>query len=326
MTRIDAIITAVKDDLQRVEQSLFVSLAEHAPLSRDVSSHVLSSGGKRFRPLLLLLAARLCNYQGENHIPLACVIEYIHTATLLHDDVIDHAQIRRGNASANALWGNHTSILAGDFLLSKAFSMAIEAGNREILRVLSRAATLMVEAELQQSEHSHDPLITETEYLQIITKKTASLIAAASQIGAILAGVNSSKEQALTEYGLNVGIAFQIMDDVLDYASTENDLGKTIGKDLLEGSVTLPLIEALRRSSAHDKNTVLHLMDKGQALDAADLSVIFEIVNKYHGSRGAIEKAKTFVQKAKDALTVFDSADHKTPLLDLATYVVERNN
>ncbi len=326
MTRIDAIITAVKEDLQQVEQRLFAFLAENAPLSREVSAHVLSSGGKRFRPLLLLLAARLCNYQGENHIPLACVIEYIHTATLLHDDVIDHAQIRRGNVSANALWGNHTSILAGDFLLSKAFSMAIEAGNREILRVLSRAATSMVEAELQQSERSHDPLITETEYLQIITKKTASLIAAASQIGALLAGVNSSKERALTDYGLNVGIAFQIMDDVLDYASTENDLGKTIGKDLLEGSVTLPLIEALRRSSPQDKNRLLHLMHKGQALNADDLSVIFDMVNKYEGSRGAIEKAKSFIQKAQDALTVFDNADRKTPLLDLAAYVVERKH
>jgi len=253
-------------------------------------------------------------------------VEYIHTATLLHDDVIDHAQIRRGNSSANALWGNHTSILAGDFLLSKAFSMAIEAGNKEILRVLSRAATLMVEAEMLQIERSHDPLLSEAEYLQIITKKTASLISAASQIGAILAGVNSSKEQALAAYGLNVGIAFQIMDDVLDYASTENDLGKTIGKDLLEGSVTLPFIEALKRSSVQDKNIMLQLIRKGHELNAADLTVIFDIINKYDGSRGAIDKAKDFIQKAEDSLQVFDGADQKTQLLHLAHYVVERRN
>jgi len=324
VARIDSILSSVKDDLDRVEQSLFSSLAEHVELVRDVGGHVLSSGGKRFRPLLLLLATRLCDYRGENHIPLACVVEYIHTATLLHDDVIDHAQIRRGNSSANAVWGNHTSILSGDFLLSKAFSMAIEAGNKEILRVLARAATLMVEAELLQIERSHDPLLSEAEYLQIITKKTASLISAASQIGAILAGVNSSKEQALAAYGLNVGIAFQIMDDVLDYASTENDLGKTIGKDLLEGSVTLPFIEALKRSSAQDKTIMLQLIRKGHELSAEDLTVIFDIINKHDGSRGAIDKAKAFIQKAEDSLKVFDGEDQKTQLLHLAHYVVER--
>jgi octaprenyl-diphosphate synthase len=202
--------------------------------------------------------------------------------------------------------------------------MAIEAGNKEILRVLAHSATLMVEAEMLQIERSHDPLLSEAEYLQIITKKTASLISAASQMGAILAGVNSSKEQALAAYGLNVGIAFQIMDDVLDYASTENDLGKTIGKDLLEGSVTLPFIEALKRCSDQDKNIMLQLLRKGHELSAADLTVIFEIIKKHDGSRGAIDKAKAFIQKAEDSLKVFDGKDQKTQLLHLAHYVVER--
>ena len=326
MTSIDAIIAVVKDDLDRVEQGLFVSLAEHRELIKNVSNYVLSSGGKRFRPLVLLLAARLCEYRGESHIPLSCVVEYIHTATLLHDDVIDHAQIRRGNSSANTLWGNHTTILVGDFLLSKAFSMAVEYGNTAILQVIARSATLMVEAETLQMEHSRDPLLSEDNYLQIITKKTATLISAAAQIGAILAGVSSTREQALADYGMNVGIAFQIMDDVLDYASTEHDLGKAIGKDLQEGSITLPFIEALQRSSVRDKKIMTELLCRGEELQPDDMATILAIINKYEGNRRAVDKAQYYIRKAEEALQAFDGSEQKKPLLALARYVVERTS
>jgi len=326
VTSIDAIIAVVKADLDRVEQGLFVSLAEHLELIKNVSNYVLSSGGKRFRPLVLLLAARLCNYRGESHIPLSCVVEYIHTATLLHDDVIDHAQIRRGNSSANMLWGNHTTILVGDFLLSKAFSMAIEHGSIPVLKVLSSAATRMVEAETLQLEHSRNSLLAEDEYLQIITKKTATLISAAAQIGAILAGVNSTREQALADYGMNVGIAFQIMDDVLDYASTEHDLGKAIGKDLQEGSITLPFIEALQRSSVRDKKIMTELLCRGEELQPGDMVAIIEIINKYEGNRRAVDKAQYYIRKAEEALQAFDGSEQKKPLLALARYVVERTS
>jgi octaprenyl-diphosphate synthase len=326
VTSIDAIIAVVKDDLDRVEKGLFVSLAEHLELIKDVSNYVLSSGGKRFRPLVLLLAARLCNYRGESHIPLSCVVEYIHTATLLHDDVIDHAQIRRGNSSANSLWGNHTTILVGDFLLSKAFSMAVEYGNKAILEVIARSATLMVEAETLQMQHSRNPLLGEDEYLQIITKKTATLISAAAQIGAILAGANSTREQALADYGMNVGIAFQIMDDVLDYASTEHDLGKAIGKDLQEGSITLPFIEALQRSSVRDKKIMTELLCRGEELQPGDMIAIIEIINTYEGNRRAVDKAQYYIRKAEEALQAFDGSEQKKPLLALARYVVERTS
>jgi octaprenyl-diphosphate synthase len=326
VTPIDAIIAVVKDDLNRVEQGLFVSLDEHQELIKNVSNYVLSSGGKRFRPLVLLLAARLCEYRGEHHIPLSCVVEYIHTATLLHDDVIDHAQIRRGNSSANTLWGNHATILVGDFLLSKAFSMAVEYGNTAILHVIARTATLMVEAETLQMEHSRNPLLSEDDYLQIITKKTASLISAAAQIGGILAGAGSAREQALAEYGLNVGIAFQIIDDVLDYASTEHSLGKTIGKDLQEGSVTLPFIEALQRSSAREKKIMTELICRGEDLAPGDTAAICEIINKYEGNRRAVEKAEHYIRRAEEVLRAFDASERSKPLADLARYVVERTS
>ena len=326
MTSIDAIISVVKDDLDRVERELYVCIAGHLELIKEVSNYVLSSGGKRFRPLVLLLAARLCNYRGDNHIPLSCVVEYIHTATLLHDDVIDHAQIRRGNSSANTLWGNHTTILVGDFLLSKSFSLAVEYGNAEILRVLSRTATLMVEAETLQMQHARNPLLSEEEYLQIITKKTATLISAAAQIGGILAGVSSAREQALADYGMNVGIAFQIMDDVLDYASTEHDLGKTIGKDLQEGSITLPFIEALQRSSDSEKKIMTELICREEELQPGDIAVILDIINKYEGNRLAVEKAQGYIRKAEEALQAFDGSAHRTLLSDLARYVAERTS
>jgi octaprenyl-diphosphate synthase len=324
VSALDGIISILKDDLDRVERELYASIAGHLELIQDVSTYVLSSGGKRFRPLVLLLAARLCNYRGDRHIPLCCVVEYIHTATLLHDDVIDHAQIRRGNSAANTLWGNHTTILVGDFLLSKSFAMAVEYGNADILRVLSRTATLMVEAETLQMQQSRNPLLSETEYLQIITRKTATLISAAAQIGAILAEAGNAREQALADYGMNVGIAFQIIDDVLDYASTEHDLGKTIGKDLQEGSITLPFIEALQRSTDSEKKFMTELICREEQLQPGDIAAILEIINKYEGNRRAAEKAQDYIRRAEEALRVFDGSAHRALLSELARYVVER--
>jgi octaprenyl-diphosphate synthase len=326
MSHLDAVIKSVKQDLELVEQRLFTYLHADQGLIQDVSTHILGSGGKRLRPLVHLLAARLSNYRGDQHIPLACAIEYIHTATLLHDDVIDHAQIRRGNSTAHVLWGNHTTILVGDFLLSRSFAIAVELGNMRILQVIAEAATLMVEAEANQVAHCHDPLISEELYLQIITKKTASLIAAATQSGAILGSVNSTREKALAEYGLNVGIAFQIMDDVLDYSSTENDLGKTIGKDLQEGSVTLPFIAALKRSSAQDRKIMVEMVRNDRELGDAELSVIVELIHKYDGSRYAMEKARAYTQQAVDNLQEFENSERKEHLLSLAEYVVERKS
>ncbi|MCX5894355.1 MAG: polyprenyl synthetase family protein [Proteobacteria bacterium] len=325
MAVIDTVVESVREDLDRVEHSLFSSLNGHIDLIQNVSGYVLSSGGKRFRPLMLILAARFCNYRGDQHIPLACILEYIHTATLLHDDVIDHARIRRGNSSANVLWGDHTTILVGDFLLSKAFSLAIELGNMQILKVLSETATLMVEAETIQEERAYDPQLSEEEYFEIITKKTASLIAAASRIGAILANVNSGKERALAEYGLNVGIAFQIMDDVLDYSANENDLGKAIGKDIREGSITLPFIEAFKRSSEQDRKILGEIVRRGRELEEKDLAVIFDLINKYDGSRRAVDKAKAYTQRAAVSLKLFDNPADKE-LLALAEYALERKS
>jgi octaprenyl-diphosphate synthase len=321
---IDGVIEYIREDLDGVEETLHSSLAHEIEVIRAVGRYILDSGGKRFRPLLLLLAARLCNYKGDQHIPLACILEYIHTATLLHDDVIDHAQIRRGNSSVNVLWGDQTTVLVGDFLLSKAFSMAVALGDLRILEVISKATTLMAEAETLQVERCGDTSISEEELFLIITRKTASLIAAACQIGGILGGVTSREEKILGDFGLNLGIAFQIMDDVLDYYSNENEFGKTIGKDLQEGSITLPFIKALERSSSEDRKFMIEITQK-KCLEKQELKCIMDLIEKYQGDKYAVQKARYYIKQAVDCLEAFeDKLNRKWPLLTLAEYVVER--
>lgn len=309
--------------MERVEDMLIAAISSDIDMLHDICTHILRSGGKRLRPLILLLTARFCEYAGDRHIPLACVLEYIHTATLLHDDVIDHAEMRRGNSSAHMLWGNQATILAGDFFLSRAFALAVESHNLKILDVIVSTSTRLAEAETYQVAKAGDPLISEEDYFFIIKNKTASLIAAASRIGGILGGVPEAQERALEEYGLNLGIAFQIMDDVLDYSSSEKEFGKTIGKDLEEGSITLPFIIALGRSSAPDKQQMLQVIQQGN-YEKKELSLIIKLIETYQGNTYAIEKAREYARLASEALRVFDASDNRKLLVELADYVVDR--
>jgi len=322
---VDSLLDLVREDMDSVEKMLIASSSSEVNILEDICRHILNSGGKRLRPLMLLLAAKTCGYTGNKHINLACVIEYIHTATLLHDDVIDHAEVRRGNSSANKLWGNQSTILAGDFFFSKAFSIAIETGDLKSLQVIANAAKLIAEGETFQVSKTHDPLVSEEDYLYIVKNKTAILLAAASRIGGILGKVPEKTEKALEDYGLNLGIAFQIMDDVMDYYSNENDFGKTIGKDFQEGSITLPFIAALKKSSPEDKAKLIETM-QNKSRDSGKLTDVINIINKYQGSSYAINIAKNYTKKAIVSLEKIAGQENRKPLVKLAEFIMERKS
>jgi len=235
------------DELRRVEECMERHLRSEVNLIPEIIYHLLGSGGKRFRPLLLLATSALCGYKGERHYSLSAVVEFIHTATLLHDDVIDHAQIRRGKVSANNIWGNAASVLVGDFLYSKSFKLMTEDGNIAVLKLLSTTTNTMSEGEVFQLVKAGDINLTEKEYLFIIEKKTSTLISAACAVGGILGNASDAKIEALTRFGMRLGSAFQITDDTLDYTANEGEFGKAIGKDLEEGKITLPLIRTLKK-------------------------------------------------------------------------------
>ncbi len=325
MNRLDSVFDIVADEMKVVEKTLLAHVGSDIDQINSICSYVFKSGGKRLRPLILLLAARCCGYQGDSHITVACVMEYIHTATLLHDDVIDHAEIRRGNSSANILWGNQSTILSGDFLFAKAFSLAVSIHDIEVLDIIAETCSRLAEAEMMQVIKAGDPRITEQEYFTIITDKTASLFSACTRIGGILGRVSGEKVKAVERYGHHFGIAFQIMDDVLDYSAREEDLGKTIGKDLQEGSITLPFIAALERSSPQDRDCLLNAFGPG-SVSPENLSRIIKIVEHYKGSDYAVARARDHVQHAIDALEAFKDRDAVQPLIDLAKYVVERTS
>lgn len=313
----------ISDDLTRVEEEFKHNLKSEVKLISKVGEYVLLSGGKRIRPILLLLAARLSGYSGDKHILLASVVEFIHTATLLHDDVVDNAELRRGQESSNTIWGNEASVLIGDFLYSKSFSMAVRCDSIKILKVLSDATTDMAEGMVFELVKTSDIETTEEDYIRVIIDKTAVLIAAACQVGGIIAGVNEAREKALRDFGMNIGIAFQLMDDRMDYISTEEDFGKTIGTDLQEGKMTLPLIKALRECTEAERKYMAELVE-AEDINDKELQEALVIINRYDGIDYTLEKAKEYVSRAKETLSVFDESKDKTALLELADYVIER--
>ncbi len=313
----------IGDELAQVEDEFKKNLQSEVPLISKIGEHLLSSGGKRFRPMILLLSAKLCGYEGRRQIQVASVIEFIHTATLLHDDVVDDAELRRGNASANSIWGSEASVLVGDFLLSKSFFLMVDDGDLKILNTISRATTQMAEGEIQELMRTSDLSLTEEEYLSIVANKTASLISATCQIGAILAGVDGKKEQALADFGMNLGIAFQCMDDSLDYTSTEKRFGKEIGIDLQGGKITLPLIHTLRNCSPAEREALAEVILSETIDEQAFLSVV-NLITKHGGIEYTLKKAREYVAKAKGDLDCFRPSREKKALLAMANYVVER--
>lgn len=319
-----AALHIIGDELKSVEQQFIKDLESDVPLIRKVGEYVLSSGGKRVRPALLLLAARMCGYTGDKAVPLASVIEFIHTATLLHDDVVDSATLRRGLASANTLWGNEASVLVGDFLFSKSFSLMVAVGSLDILRVLSAATTIIAEGEVMQLLCTGELDLTEEQYIDVVRSKTAILMSAACEAGAILGAVTPGQQQALADFGMNLGIAFQLMDDTLDYIATEEEFGKSIGHDLEEGKITLPLIHTLRHCKDKERQVIAAVVEKDE-MTVKEFRDVSALVKQYGGIDYAVSSAQRYIKNCTIHLEKFETGPVKSALLELADYVVTRS-
>jgi octaprenyl-diphosphate synthase len=311
------------DDLKRVEECMDFHLRSEIDLIPEIIQHLIGSGGKRFRPLLLLLCSDLCGYRGQKCYTLSTVIEFIHTATLLHDDVIDQAQTRRGKVSANNVWGNAASVLVGDFLYSKAFKLMADEDNLTIIKLMSATTNVMSEGEVFQLIKCGDIDITEAEYLTIIEKKTSILMSAACASGAILGRATQKQIDALAGFGLRLGSAFQITDDTLDYTALEAEFGKSIGKDLEEGKMTLPLIHALKHCTPAEKDRIRKIIESKGAESNAVREIV-TIINRYDGISAALNKAGTYIHEGKASLSVFENSEAKTALFAIADFIMER--
>lgn len=322
--QIQDVFFAYRDDLQHVENCINDNVISEIKLIPEVSHHLIDSGGKRFRPLLLLICARLCGYHGANRFPMATIMEFIHTATLLHDDVIDQASIRRGKDSANKVFGNSVSILVGDFLCFKAFMLMSGIGHNDIFGLISRMGNIMSEGEVFQLTKCGDINITREEYLSIIEKKTAVLISASCAAGAILGGASPERMEALTGFGKKAGMAFQITDDVLDYMGQGKEFGKSIGKDLEEGKITLPLIFALRQCAEDEKNVIKEIIIHKKASQKA-VREVRKLIKKYDGIDLSLQEAAGYVGDARSHLNIFEDCPAKDHLNTVAGYILSRN-
>jgi octaprenyl-diphosphate synthase len=318
------ILTEYKSDMQRMEQRIHDSLGTNVPLILEVSKYILGSGGKRFRPLLHLLSARACGCRDHNtEYIIGSVVEYLHTASLLHDDVVDEATLRRGRSSANSIWGNQASILVGDYLYSKALYHAVRLENQRVMDVLSETTTVMSEGEVLQLMHIQNPDITEEDYFRVVECKTGVLIAASCRLGAIISRAPLSQEDALTAYGKKLGLAFQVTDDTLDYAANQKQLGKVLGKDMAEGKVTLPLIYLMREANPEERANLQGVLQANTVSDQ-DLTYTLGLMQKYNSVPEALERAQTFSNEAKAALNLFPNSSPHQALAALADYVIQR--
>ena len=315
---------AYRDELEGVEDQVRKNVDSTVALVNTVAAHILSSGGKRIRPLLLLLCARLCGYTAKDDLILGSLVEFIHTATLLHDDVVDDADLRRGRRTARKVWGNQISILVGDYLYSKAICKIVGFQNQGINEVLSEACRKMAEGEVLQLYYNGNPLITESEYLRIVEHKTAGLIAASCRIGAIVGEAPVEQQAALFRFGQHIGIAFQLADDTLDYVANGDRLGKTLGQDLRQGRATLPLLHLLQHCSAEDKQMIKDRMET-RTLNEADLLRLLSLMKDYGSIVYAMERAREFVVAAKRDLVSFEDTPPKRALSVVADYMVNRD-
>ena len=313
----------VKSDLAEVNTVIFEEMQSEIELIPQLASHLISAGGKRVRPILTLAAAQLCDHKGRKHIDLAACVEFIHTATLLHDDVVDESEMRRGKPSANAVWGNQPSVLVGDFLFSRAFQLMVRVGHLEALGILAKASATLAEGEVMQLMDHSNLDIVEQRYFDIIRSKTASLFQAACEIGAMVADVDAKKVKALGDYGAAFGTCFQIIDDVLDYAANERELGKNIGDDFLEGKVTLPVIYAYHQGSTEEKQFWERVFAE-EDLSPEDLTQAQAYLLKHKAFDHACHKAKTFAAQAKKSLAPFEEGPLKKALLDLVDFCLAR--
>lgn len=313
-------------DQQRVDQQVINSLYSTVPLISEMGEYIVNNGGKRLRPLMVLLSALACGYKGDQHCALAAIIEFIHTATLLHDDVVDESTLRRGQDTANAVWGDHSSVLVGDFLYSRAFQMMVRLNNMDVMRILADTTNIISEGEVLQLLNAHNADATEADYYQVITCKTAKLFAAAAELGAIIAAEGKSekeinRQQSLANYGLNFGIAYQLIDDVLDYSSSADEMGKNVGDDLAEGKLTLPLIHALKYGNEQQVRLIRTAITEG---NIEQLSKIQDAIDATGALDYTAKQARHYAQLAVQDLNNLPNSDYKKALVGLTEFIVER--
>ena len=320
---IDGLVALVAADMERVNQTILTRAASDVTMIPEVANHLISSGGKRLRPMLTLATAGLCGYAGLGHIKLAASVEFMHTATLLHDDVVDQSDMRRGKLAARMLWGNEASVLVGDFLLGQAFKMMVEVGSLACLDVLSSAATIIAEGEVMQLAAAKDTQTSEDDYLAVIRAKTAALFGAASEVGPILGQRPKAEIAACRGYGLNLGIAFQLIDDALDYGGTSAKLGKNVGDDFREGKITLPIVLSFRRGSSKERDFWRRTLEKGE-IHNGDLETAIATLRKHKALEATAERARHYGTMARDALELFPASPWKVALNDVVDFCIER--
>ena len=317
------VLALIASDLQLVEKAIGVDTVCSVEAVTAISQHLQLSGGKRLRPALLLLSSGLCGYRGESAIRMGAVVEVIHTATLVHDDIIDGAEVRRGRPSTNLRWGNQTSVLAGDWLYMQAFNLALRERNFYVLDSLIELTQMMVEGELMQMERAGRIDVTQEEHLDLVNRKTACLFSVCARLGVVLAGAGSDAEQRLADYGWNLGTAFQLTDDILDFTADEATLGKPVGNDLREGKVTLPLILALQRCTPQEKQLVQTVLNDGN-YGSVPFAEIRSLVDRYDGIETVTSRAMEYAERATEQLAPFDESPYKRALYSVSDWVVDR--
>ncbi|MEA2754191.1 MAG: octaprenyl-diphosphate synthase [Aliidongia sp.] len=313
----------VEADLQRVNRLILERMHSPVALIPQLAGHIISAGGKRLRPMLTLATSRLCGYAGDRHLALAAAVEFIHTATLLHDDVVDASDLRRGLATANAVWGNKPSVLVGDFLFSRAFQLMVGDGSLEVLRILSNASAVIAEGEVLQLITANDLTTTESAYLEVIDAKTAVLFAAAAEIGGVIADRPVAEIAALERFGRNLGMAFQLVDDMLDYSAHQAELGKTVGDDFRDGKMTLPIVLALQSADADEREfwrRTLEDQDQGET----DLARAIQLMRKHGTLDATLARARCYADAAIDALAVFPDEPIRRALIEVAEFCLQR--
>lgn len=320
---LDRLHAMVADDLIAVNRVILDRMQSPVTLIPQLAGHIIAAGGKRVRPMLTLICSRLCGYGGRRHLELAAAVEFIHTATLLHDDVVDESDLRRGSATANAVWGNKPSVLVGDFLFSRAFQLMVGDGSLKVLGILAEASAVIAQGEVLQLITANNTETNEQQYLEVITAKTAKLFAAACRLGAVVTDRPAREEQALESFGHNLGISFQLVDDALDYSAREADLGKRVGDDFRDGKITLPVVLAIRRGNEDERRFWRRTLEDHEQEDG-DLDQAIRLLEKHGTLDDTIERARHYRAVARDALAIFDDGEPKSALLDLLDFCIDR--
>lgn len=321
---VERLTALVGADMERVTELILSRLASQVEMVPELAGHIVESGGKRLRPMMTLAAAEICGYQGTDHVKLAAAVELMHTATLLHDDVVDESDLRRGKQAARKIWGNQASVLVGDFLLGRAFKLMVEVGSLKALDILSSSACVIAEGEVLQLATTKDTRTTEDAYLQVVNAKTAALFAAATEVGAVVADRPDSEQAALASYGRNLGVAFQLVDDALDYSGRQATLGKTVGDDFREGKLTLPVVLAYRRGTADERAFWERTLRDGDQQDG-DMENAIAIMERHGCLDDTIGRARHYGAIACDALAIFPESEMRDVLISLVHFCVNRS-